>query len=494
MLNSMEQEALETVLETPRSSSVTGAGVLSLRASLPWQLTQIVADFATVFVAAYGSYLAYLISGVGLAHYAPEYYARLDLVLAGIATFAMHGQGSTRSQIGLLRIEWVCQMLRAVASAVLMIVAASFFLQLASFSRIHMLLAGPVVVIALLVQRFASWRLHEGIQRKRRDTTSVLVYGAGETGRLLAQYLLEEHAVGLKPCAFLDDREELWFSDLRAGAGVNGLRLTVLGGEDALSTALKRTDARAVFLAMPSAPPERIAQIVAKLEAGGIPFYCVPGSGNLLFSSLSFGQVGSIPVYTRRVATTDSLRDGMKRVIDVVGAATILFLASPLIVAGAVAVRLNSAGPVFFRQKRIGLAGRAFTILKLRTMRQDTPSYAEHPRTAEDPRVTAVGRWLRRSCIDELPQLWNVLRGDMSLVGPRPEMPQIVNEYQDLERQRLTVKPGITGLWQISADRAFRIHDNMQYDLYYVEHRGFTLDLAVLLMTPFVMMSRDRAV
>jgi len=165
----------------------------------------------------------------------------------------------------------------------------------------------------------------------------------------------------------------------------------------------------------------------------------------------------------------------------------------PLILAGAAAIRLDSPGPVFFRQKRIGLGGRAFTIYKLRTMRQDAPAYAEHPRTTDDPRITAVGRFLRRSCIDELPQLWNVLRGEMSLVGPRPEMPQLVQEYREVQRERLAVKPGITGLWQISADRAFRIHDNMQYDLYYIEHRGLTLDLAILMMTPFVMMARDRA-
>ncbi len=490
----MNSETLETVIESPRVERAARGGVLPLRTTRRWELTQVVADFLTVAVAAYGSYWAYLLSGIGLAHYAPEYYARLDLVLAGIATLAMHGHGSSRNNLGLLRIEWACRMLRAVVSAVLMIVASSFFFHLPSFSRFHMLLAGPIVAIALLVQRFGLWRLQKAMRRKRSSATPVLVYGAGETGRLLAQYLLEEHPVGLNPCAFLDDRTDLWRSEVRAGPGVNGARLPVLGGEEDLGAALERTGARAVFLAMPSAPPDRIAEIVARLEESGTPFYSVPSSGSLLFSSLSFGQVGSIPVYTRRVATSDPLYESVERIIDVIGAATILFLTSPLIVAGAIAIRVDSAGPVFFRQKRIGLAGRAFTIFKLRTMRQDTPAYAEHPRTARDPRVTSVGRFLRRSCIDELPQLWNVLRGEMSLVGPRPEMPQIANEYRDIERQRLTVKPGITGLWQISADRAFRIHDNMQYDLYYVENRSLTLDLAILLMTPFAMMARDTAV
>ena len=490
----MKLESLETVLERPRVGTAAGVGPLPMRAKRPWPLKLILAEFVTVFGAAYASYWLYLGSGVGLAHYAPEYYARLDLVLAGIATFAIHGHGSNRTQIGLLRIEWVCRMLRAVAGAVLVILTASFFLQIPPFSRFHMLLAGPAVVVALIVQRFVVWRLQESVLANRKDSTPVLVYGAGETGRLLAQHLLEEPAVGLSPCAFVDDRQEAWYTDVRVGPGVNGLLLPVLGGEAELGAALKRTGARAVFLAMPAASPERIAQIVAKLEEWGIVFYAVPSSGNLLFSSLSFGQVGSIPVYTRRVATRDSLHEFAERIVDVLGATVLLLMSSPFLVAGAIAIRIGSPGPVFFRQTRIGLGGRAFTIFKLRTMRQDTPAYAEHPRTSGDPRITAVGRLLRRTCVDELPQLLNVLIGDMSLVGPRPEMPQIVAEYDDIERQRLTVKPGVTGLWQLSADRAFRIHDNMQYDLYYVENRALTLDLAILLMTPFVMMARDRAV
>lgn len=493
MVESLNRETLEAVLETPAIEPSIDVRGLAIGARLSWRITRAVIDFATIFAAAYASYFAYLMSGIGLAHYAPEYYARLDLVLAGVATFAMHGQGTTRSQIGLLRIEWVCRMLRAVASAVLLILAASFFLQLPQFSRLHMLIAGPVVAVAMLVQRFVFWRMQAARRESRSDAIPVLVFGAGETGRLIAQHLLEEHATGLAPCGFLDDREELKFSVVRVGPGVNGTRLPVLGGESELASALARTQARAVFLAMPSAPTERIAQIVGRLEEQGVPFYCVPSSGSLLFSSLSFGQVGSIPVFTRRVATRDSLRDKLERALDITGSATLLTLTSPLIALGALAVRLGSRGPVFFRQLRIGLGGRAFTIYKLRTMREDTPAYAEHPRSTDDPRVTAAGRFLRRTCIDELPQLWNVLRGDMSLVGPRPEMPQIVSEYRDIERQRLSVKPGITGLWQISADRAFRIHDNMQYDLYYIEHRGFTLNLAILLMTPFVMMARDRA-
>jgi lipopolysaccharide/colanic/teichoic acid biosynthesis glycosyltransferase len=113
----------------------------------------------------------------------------------------------------------------------------------------------------------------------------------------------------------------------------------------------------------------------------------------------------------------------------------------------------------------------------------DALKYALHPEDAEDPRITPVGRFLRRTSLDELPQLINVLRGEMSLVGPRPEMPFIVEQYDAHQRQRLDVIPGITGLWQLSADRAFLIHENIFYDLYYIRHRNFFMDIAVLVHT-----------
>jgi lipopolysaccharide/colanic/teichoic acid biosynthesis glycosyltransferase len=204
--------------------------------------------------------------------------------------------------------------------------------------------------------------------------------------------------------------------------------------------------------------------------------------------------VAGIPVFSPRRPASSLLYDLARRAMDVAGAALLLALSLPLLAAAAALIRLTAGGPVLFSQQRVGLNGRPFSIHKLRTMLPDAPPQAPHPRRADDPRITLVGRVLRRLSIDELPQLWNVLRGEMSLVGPRPEMPFVVDEYDAIQRQRLAVKPGITGLWQISADRAFRIHDNVHYDLYYVEHRSFSLDVAILLMTPFVLLARDRAV
>ena len=144
-------------------------------------------------------------------------------------------------------------------------------------------------------------------------------------------------------------------------------------------------------------------------------------------------------------------------------------------------------------QQRVGRGGRPFTLYKLRTMRADAAPYAVAPRAGDDPRVTRYGRWLRRSSIDELPQLWNVLRGDMSLVGPRPEMPFIAERYDDWQRRRLSVSPGITGLWQILGRKDLPMHENLQYDFYYIRNRSLVLDLSILLRTVGAVLSRRGA-
>jgi lipopolysaccharide/colanic/teichoic acid biosynthesis glycosyltransferase len=147
------------------------------------------------------------------------------------------------------------------------------------------------------------------------------------------------------------------------------------------------------------------------------------------------------------------------------------------------AIKMESPGPIIFKQKRVGLNGRQFSMYKFRSMFIDAPKYAKTPSNPRDPRITHVGRWLRRTSLDELPQIFNVWRGDMSCVGPRPEMPFIVETYTPLQRQRLEAKPGITGVWQISAVRGEPIHQNIEYDLFYLENRSILLDLAIIIKT-----------
>lgn len=187
----------------------------------------------------------------------------------------------------------------------------------------------------------------------------------------------------------------------------------------------------------------------------------------------------NIAVPKLRVSPESSLKRG----IDLAGSSVMLIIFAPLFVFVAALIKVDSDGPALFRQKRIGKDGEPFDIWKFRSMRVDANPYERSPVGDCDPRLTRIGRILRRLSIDELPQLVNVMKGEMSLVGPRPEMPFIVEKYGPLERQRLCVRPGITGLWQISPARAMPIHENLNYDFSYIENQSITLDCAILLRT-----------
>lgn len=188
------------------------------------------------------------------------------------------------------------------------------------------------------------------------------------------------------------------------------------------------------------------------------------------------------------VATTEASDPGLfyriiKRLIDVVSSTVLILLSAPIWLLLAIAIKCESRGPIFFRQTRVGQNERPFEILKFRSMKVDAPKYARSPLEQTDTRITRVGRFLRKTSFDELPQLINVLKGDMTLVGPRPEMPFITEEYGPWEATRLTVPQGITGMWQLSADRQFAIHQSIEYDLYYIQNRTVLMDIAILLHT-----------
>jgi lipopolysaccharide/colanic/teichoic acid biosynthesis glycosyltransferase len=181
--------------------------------------------------------------------------------------------------------------------------------------------------------------------------------------------------------------------------------------------------------------------------------------------------------------------DVTKRALDVLGATVGLTLSAPLLAASAIAVRLEDQGPVFFRQERVGQDGRLFEVLKLRTMVVDAHTQgAGYAVDKGDSRITRVGSLLRKTSLDELPQLWNVLRGEMSLVGPRPTLAYQVERYTDRQRRRLEVRPGLTGWAQVNGRASLSWPERIELDVWYVEHRSLALDLRILLRTVSVLL------
>jgi lipopolysaccharide/colanic/teichoic acid biosynthesis glycosyltransferase len=175
--------------------------------------------------------------------------------------------------------------------------------------------------------------------------------------------------------------------------------------------------------------------------------------------------------------------DILKRAMDITVASFLIVMGLPMFLLIALCIKLDSQGPVLFAQKRVGRNGELFTIFKFRSMRVNSAMYEASPIEPTDPRITRVGRLLRRTGLDETAQLLNVLVGQMSLVGPRPEMPFLVERHIRQHRPRLQVTPGITGFWQLSTDRTYPIHENTQYDLFYIRNRTCCMDAAILLHT-----------
>jgi lipopolysaccharide/colanic/teichoic acid biosynthesis glycosyltransferase len=211
----------------------------------------------------------------------------------------------------------------------------------------------------------------------------------------------------------------------------------------------------------------------------------VPHLGDVRVDQLQVEDLSAIPVLRPYPARSRRVYLALKRLFDLAGATLLLTLTAPLWALAAALIWVDSPGPVFFVQERVGRDGHRFRMVKFRTMRRDTNPYAPSPNGHVDPRITRVGRVLRVAGFDELPQLINVLRGEMTLVGPRPEMPFLVGRYTPVQRLRLLAKPGITGVWQLSADRHAEIHENIEYDLYYISRQSLLLDLVILVETVF---------
>ncbi|WP_427179351.1 sugar transferase [Paenibacillus sp. TC-CSREp1] len=181
-----------------------------------------------------------------------------------------------------------------------------------------------------------------------------------------------------------------------------------------------------------------------------------------------------------------------KPLIDVMVAGLLLLVVSPVMILLSILIKLDSKGSVVFRQDRYGKNGVKFRIYKFRTMYMDVSKYSVSPTSSLDPRITRVGRFLRKTSLDELPQLLNILKGEMSFIGPRPELKTIVEQhYTELERRRFVVKPGITGLWQVSEARKEPIHHNLQYDFYYISNMSLRMDIKVIIQTVRVMIKSN---
>lgn len=440
------------------------------------------ADIAAIMIAVLFTYALYEWLGVGRrVHYSAQSVLADGFAFAVVFVFMLDRAGAYTRGSSLLLIRETERVLRVTLQSFGLVFVYSFFLG-HLYSRWAIVIALGFVPFSLLIEKQLVRHAVRHLYSRGYGVQNVLIYGVGVTARRVFSALARSPRLGLNPVAMIDD-----------GSGTAGHRIYEYGyGRERFApvfagplTASMIEDFRATLVidARESSLDEDSSEIAAEAFAGRANVAAVPRSSEFFNVLNEYVDIDGVLIGSLGPVRPRLGYEWAKRTFDVFIAGTLMIIIAPVWAIVAILIRRDSAGPVFFQQQRVGLRGKEFRLYKFRTMRTDAPQYALHPTGIDDARITRLGRWLRRTSLDELPQLLNVLKGDMSLVGPRPEMPFIVEQYNEQQRQRLQVQPGITGLWQISADRMFLIHENIQYDLYYIRHCCFFMDIAILLHT-----------
>ncbi|HVO41738.1 MAG TPA: sugar transferase [Aggregatilineales bacterium] len=372
-------------------------------------------------------------------------------------------------------------------SAAVVILAVSYLLDTPSFSRLMIIEATLIVVILLSLERLVYRMLRRFWRVRGIGVDRVLIIGAGDVGRAVLSAMLARPHLGYTPVGYLDDNPDRGEVDMG--------RLRGLGDTDHLATLLGEKAADLVIITLPWAARQRIMELVEVCRSHSVTSRIVPDLFQLNLSQVGVENLDGIPLLGIRSDTRmNRTKVLMKRAIDLI----IVILASPVLAIlatlVALAIKLDSRGPILYRHRRVGENGKQFWMYKFRSMYEDadkrhadlirrTNADPRRPKWENDPRITRVGKWLRRSSIDEWPNMINVMRGEMSIVGPRPPTPDEVTLYEPWQRQRLNTRPGMTGLWQVSGRSKIPFEEQCLLDIYYIENWSINLDIQILLRT-----------
>jgi exopolysaccharide biosynthesis polyprenyl glycosylphosphotransferase len=406
----------------------------------------------------------------------------LTLAVSGlfILTYAFSGLYSMERRM--TRLQEAARVIIASAAAIMAVILVIFLRQSLFNSRFLVVGYWFTATIWVIVGRLALDAMYRRtMARTGAGAQRILLIGSDEVTHRIARTLIDEPALGYRIVQWMDD------PDLQ----------TVVG------TVSEKPDIDGLLLADPNYPPERVVELVDFCHDRHINFAFVPNIHRTLTTHWDVDAIGRTPVVQLRRTALQGWGRVFKRLLDIVGSAAALVILSPVFAAIAFAVKWGTSGPVFVALERIS-RNRAFDLYKFRSMienaeelkplltmlneRADGPLFKMH----DDPRITGVGRFLRRTRLDELPQFFNVLRGDISLVGPRPHQPDEIARYQRHHRKVLAIKAGATGLAQVSGSSDLPFEEEVALDTFYVENWSFWLDLRILLRT-MALVIRDRS-
>lgn len=417
----------------------------------------------------------HLASGVPVGHY-----AGFLAVYAALVGIFSHSRGLYRPirHLAAPLDESLC-VLMAVFWATVFLIAFIYLSGDKWFSRLVIGSSGVLNAITLPAWRFWRCEIMKHRVASGCDGRSVLIIGAGKVGQALAAYFEQNKHLGYVVKGFLD-------------LNGNG-NPKIIGRPSDLTRLAMAHFVDEVFVTTPS-ERDLVAHVLLQARQRRFAVNVIPDLFDGLGWRAPIGHIGDFPVMELLREPIPAFGLFAKRLVDIVGATVGLVALSPLVALIAAAIKLDSRGPIFYRSRRVGKKHRLFTCYKLRTMVVNAEALKPQLRhlnersgplfkIENDPRATRVGRWLRKYSLDELPQLWNVLRGDMSLVGPRPPVPEECAEYRLEYLRRLDVKPGVTGLWQVTARSHPSFETALGLDLEYIENWNFWLDIKLLLKT-----------
>jgi exopolysaccharide biosynthesis polyprenyl glycosylphosphotransferase len=419
------------------------------------------------------------VSQVGLAAYIP-----FGLVLVLILPISFRFSGVYPYRRGRSLIEETYTIATATAVGVMAMIITILFFRPLLYSRLIFFYAAILVTLFLGVGRFAlqltlDHLRHHGVGVRR----SILV-GAGDVGRMVMRTMVARPDYGFQLIGFLDDNPAKSFTNIGP--------YRALGPVDNLSQVLEVETVDTVVICLPWQSHRMIQRLLRTCEQSAVRAQVVPDLFQLTKNQVIVEELNGIPLLSTRDISLQGWNFVIKRAFDLVISVSGGILALPLCALIAIAIKLDSPGPVIFSQMRVGRNGEPFRCYKFRSMvegaanmRQDLGELNEATgplfKVRNDPRRTRVGRLIRRLSLDELPQLINVLRGEMSWVGPRPNLPEEVAQYQEWHKKRLTVSPGITGMWQVSGRSDLTFDEMVLLDIYYVENWNLAMDLGILL-------------
>jgi exopolysaccharide biosynthesis polyprenyl glycosylphosphotransferase len=441
------------------------------------------ADFATSIFAIWLSYFLYVWlkygSAAGLRP--PWELQHLSVFVGLLVLLLLRADGAYRGSGSLLKIRETERALRSSTEACFLLIPISLLLRVA----ISWQMLGVAIVCLPLLQAFqkqcvlrgTKWLHTIGVGLQR-----TIVYGAGSTGRRLLSAIWASPKLGWKPILVVDDDPKIWGKEL-LGLGYRRSGVGEIAGGPITPDFLRQHQCDLLIIAVHHLPQDKFEEAATAAQEANVRVAVLSDRSMPINEGMDSVDIDGLFLMSVGTPQSKMAYRAVKRLFDLIVACVMLLVMSPIFLLIAMLITIESPGGAFFRQERVGEQGRLFLMWKFRSMYDNVSAYEVSPATPADPRITKVGRFLRKTSFDEFPQLINVLSGEMSLVGPRPEMPFLVEQYNSFQQQRLQVVPGITGLWQLSADRAFHIHENIQYDLYYIRHRGFFMDLAILFHT-----------